>query len=682
MLLPLPQSPTLTIPEPGSRMPNHMVRRTALVAMTAVLCCGAARVASAQVVIDPDIVEFTPSPDHLAVNKQGAEVVDVYELWFYLPGAARPFQVVGLEKPAPGNDGKIRVRYRSLLISTPPSGVLYEARVAATGPGGRSLSAPSNTFSFGGTCSYAVTPSDFAFPVAGGTTSLSVVAGAGCAWSPVSSAGWLTVGGGGTGSGTVTLTASSNATTAARVASVQIGAASVTVSQAGTSCTYSLSSSSLTVPFGGGAGSFNVSTGSSCSWSAVSNADWLALAATASGAGAGKVQFTVSVNTATSQRSGTISVGGRSFTVVQPGIACSFSLSSSTVVMAAAASSGAVSMSAPAGCTWTASSNAPWLAVVGWAGGNGLGTISFEAEENTTGSARGALIAAGGQTVSITQQAAGQCSYTVVPGSVVLPNAGGTGTLSVTAPVGCAWSASSDVDWITLTSTTNGAGAGAVGYEVSPNLTAGAYRLGHLSVAGRQVVVWQSPASCSFSLSPTTRLLPPGASQSSVDMVTATGCSWAVSTSASWLSVSSPTFASGPAPLTFAANANPSASSRTGTIVAGGKTLTVTQAGNSTCTFDLPGDRVTFGRDASTGSVTVAINGSCPLTAASDVGWLSVTAVDKATSTVTYAVSQNDTGYQRTGGLRLGSSVLSVTQKPVGLPRAPSNVRVTGQGGL
>ncbi|HKO97440.1 MAG TPA: Calx-beta domain-containing protein, partial [Pyrinomonadaceae bacterium] len=79
-------------------------------------------------------------------------------------------------------------------------------------------------------------------------------------------------------------------------------------------CNYALSPTSQNFSSVGGNGSFGVTTSAGCGWSAVSNASWLST--TSSGSGNGTVNFTVAANSGAA-RTGTISVGGQSFTVTQ-----------------------------------------------------------------------------------------------------------------------------------------------------------------------------------------------------------------------------------------------------------------------------------------------------------------------------------------------------------------------------
>lgn len=65
------------------------------------------------------------------------------------------------------------------------------------------------------------------------------------------------------------------------------------------------------------------------------------------------------------------------------------------------------------------------------------------------------------------------------------------GTISVTASNGCTWTATNDVDWLTITSGANGTGSGSVCYSVAPNSAYGT-RTGTLTVAGSLFTVVQS----------------------------------------------------------------------------------------------------------------------------------------------------------------------------------------------
>jgi C1A family cysteine protease len=83
----------------------------------------------------------------------------------------------------------------------------------------------------------------------------------------------------------------------------------------------SISPSSRSLGSSSGSGSISVTCGESCSWTAVSNNAWITITAGTSGTGNGTVSYSVSQNTGTKQRTGTITVAGRTFTITQEGTA-------------------------------------------------------------------------------------------------------------------------------------------------------------------------------------------------------------------------------------------------------------------------------------------------------------------------------------------------------------------------
>jgi len=61
----------------------------------------------------------------------------------------------------------------------------------------------------------------------------------------------------------------------------------------------------------------NVTTAAACTWTAASNASWLTITAGASGTGNGTVRFDVAQNNTGSDRVGTLTIAGLTFTVDQ-----------------------------------------------------------------------------------------------------------------------------------------------------------------------------------------------------------------------------------------------------------------------------------------------------------------------------------------------------------------------------
>jgi len=84
-------------------------------------------------------------------------------------------------------------------------------------------------------CTYSISPASQSFVAAGGTGSVSVTTGSGCAWTAASGASWMSItsGGSGTGSGAVGYSVAANTTTSSRTAASTIAGLAFAVTEAG-----------------------------------------------------------------------------------------------------------------------------------------------------------------------------------------------------------------------------------------------------------------------------------------------------------------------------------------------------------------------------------------------------------------------------------------------------------------
>lgn len=106
------------------------------------------------------------------------------------------------------------------------------------------------------------------------------------------------------------------------------------------------------------------------------------------------------------------------------------------------------------------------------------------------------------------------CLYTLAPGSQSALAAGMSGTVSVSNVSACAWKATSNATWITITTGNSGSGNGAVAYTVAAN-TGGAARSGTITVGDQTFTVTQAGTAGSTpvcSLTTSTNTLSAGAS--------------------------------------------------------------------------------------------------------------------------------------------------------------------------
>jgi uncharacterized protein (TIGR03437 family) len=94
----------------------------------------------------------------------------------------------------------------------------------------------------------------------------------------------------------------------------------------------------------------------------------------------------------------------------------------------------------------------------------------------------------------------GTCAYSLSSTSKVIGSSGGTGSVNVASGAGCKWMASSNAEWIQLTSGPAGNGDGTINFNVAPNDSPDT-RSATIAIAGQVFTVTQG-SQCSLSLNP------------------------------------------------------------------------------------------------------------------------------------------------------------------------------------
>lgn len=369
----------------------------------------------------------------------------------------------------------------------------------------------------------------------------------------------------------------SNAQISQRERDGSLGSAQNQLSQG--QCAFTVSPMTQSFSATGGTGTVSVSAASGCNWTAISNASWITVTSGNSGSGNGSVTYSVSANSSTNSRSGTLTVAGQTVTITQAGISCSYTVSPASQSFGAAGGSGTVSVSTSSGCTWTASTNVSWITITSGSNGNGSGTVIYSVGTNTGSSSRTGTLTVAGQTITITQSGAATCSYTVTV--VTTPSfgaSGDTGDIIVDTADTCPWTVSSNVSWISIIiGSSSRVGAGLVRYSVSAN--AGSARVGTLTVAGQTVTISQAGVvACSYTVSPTSQSFSATGGTGTVNVTASTGCSWTAASNSSWITIVSGS-GSGSGTVSYSVAANSETSSRSGTLVVAGQTVTISQSG-------------------------------------------------------------------------------------------------------
>ena len=184
------------------------------------------------------------------------------------------------------------------------------------------------------------------------------------------------------------------------------GSYAVSLTTGQTNCTYNISPNVQNFSSSGGSGSVTVTTAPACGWTASSNSPFLTITSSPSSGGSGTMNYLVAANPNLVGRSGTLTIAGQTFTVTQnASTACSFSINPTSRSFNASGGSGTISVTALAGCSWTATSNSGFINVNSGASGSGNGIVSYVISANTTGGSRTGTVTAAGQVFTVDQSA-------------------------------------------------------------------------------------------------------------------------------------------------------------------------------------------------------------------------------------------------------------------------------------
>jgi trimeric autotransporter adhesin len=419
-------------------------------------------------------------------------------------------------------------------------------------------------------CEQALSTSGRSIPSSGGTETFTVTTDTSCAWTATSNAPWITVTSGATGIGSRTVGYSvAPSTTIERTGTITAGNKVFTIIQS-SGCNATLSPSSQSLLAGGGIGNVSVSIDSACPWTATSNVSWVSIAGAGSGTGSGSVGFNVSSNIGP-ERTGSLTIAGRSFTVSQAN-GCTFNVSPSSP-QSVAHTAGNLSVSVTASsqqCQWTSSSSSSWITFSSGSSGTGDGASVLSIAANT-GPPRTGNVTIAGNSYSINQLS--NCSYSLSSSSASSGASGTSGSFSINTVPGCTWNATSSAPWITVTTGQSGSGSGNVEFSVSANT--GLLRTGLLIAADQTFTVTQANG-CSAVFSPTSTSFPFSGGVGGFSLTINSECPWTASSPDDWITVTSGT-GTGNGSIAFQVSSN-SGGSRSGTISVGATNFTVNQA--------------------------------------------------------------------------------------------------------
>lgn len=334
-------------------------------------------------------------------------------------------------------------------------------------------------------------------------------------------------------------------------------------------------------------------------------------------------------------------------------------------------------------CDWTISESLSWLSVSP-ASGTGDATITVTYDANTgaqrTGNIGVNVNCTTPVTIDVTQS--GVVTNTVSPSNQNVTSAAGSTTFAVTSA--STWTVTDNVSWLSVTPT-SGSGDGTLTASYTANNT-GSVRTATITVtfAGSTpspISVTVTQAACSLTVTPTVQNVTCAAGTTTFSINST--CSWTVTESASWFSVS-PTSGTGNGTLTVTYDAN-SGADRTANItvsVTGLTPVTITVNQTGCCPLSVTPASQSVTPCAGTTSFSVVTNSTCAWTVTESISWLSVSPTSgtgNATLTVTYDANA---GVARSGNITVAitggtSSTVSVNQSACTVTVTPANRDVT-----
>lgn len=317
-------------------------------------------------------------------------------------------------------------------------------------------------------------------------------------------------------------------------------------------------------------------------------------------------------------------------------------------------------------CSWGTANPVSWITITSGGNGKGNGTVAFTVAANTNANSRTSTLTIANKAVTITQ-AGLNCSYAVTPANVIFPWGGGASNLTVTAGSSCAWTATSNASWITITSGRTGTGNGTVGYSVAANPT-NVIRAAALTVGGQVITVTEAGNTTPPSVSLTSPAN--GANVSGTIALTASASdSTGVRSVSFYLDNGTPlgTVTASPYTINFATatianGAHSFYASATDAI--GNSANSATNVANVlNCSYSAVAQNTSFNWTGGSSSVTVTANAGCGWTASSGASWITVgSGSGTGSGSVSFTVAGNISNTTRTGTLTVAGQTINVTQ--------------------
>jgi len=464
----------------------------------------------------------------------------------------------------------------------------------------------------------------------------------------------------------------------------QTGSYKVKLLSGSSSCTYAINPMTNTIAASGGTGSVTVTTQAGCAWTVSNVPSWVTITAGNGGTGSGQVSYTAQANTSASSRTGTLAIGGQTFTLTQAGAS---SGQTEELKTDDGTSEGQFFGNGQIFVNRLTPSNYPatlqtvrifFRRAPGFANPSGsqVRLVAFSGASGTTRPVNNpTLILDKTVTIPTIPDAGDFVDYPVT--NIPAIQSGdlyvGFQTQTAQGPVLCSFD-TNQPQQRGFFSTNNGA------TFIGPIIRADDNAPVNLMI---RAFVGGASQQCSYTINPDNRSHNASGGTDSVSVTANSGCSWTATANSNWLTVT-PGTGNGNGQVSYTVQPNTSTSSRTGTLTIAAKTFTVTQAGAtaSAPAIEVQPTALNFG------SVNVGLTVDLPLTVRNTGNaTLNVTGITSSNSrfSVTSATSFNvAAGGQQMVTVRFSptssgaqTGALSIASNASG---SPTTVQLSGEG--
>jgi hypothetical protein len=312
---------------------------------------------------------------------------------------------------------------------------------------------------------------------------------------------------------------------------------------------------------GGGA---SILTAGSGAWTASTAASWLTITPRTNGTAGESCIYVVSANFSADTRQGVIAIGGNNHTVTQTGYDATLTPQSATYSIAGG--TGTIAVAAAAGVSWTAATTTSWI-TVHTTSGIGNGTVLYGVAPYGGVVTRVGTIIVGSKTFVVTQ---GGTDVNISPASVDKAYSSDIIQVSVTALVGTLWTVVANNPWITVVDAGNGFGDSVITLAIGTNPSY-APRVGTVSIGSATFTIRQDGVrNPSLDITPYATTANPNGGLGNIAVSATPDSPWNSQSQAGWLIVSSGSSGSGNGNINYVVSANPTITTRVGTILVNG----------------------------------------------------------------------------------------------------------------